>query len=93
MQQRRCNGFLAVLIEHGKILALVAQDGTPTYPDDATAMGQIQQWLSTGDGEVMNAATAPEPLCLAGWGAPQIDALVLGLPWSRIGEGGIITVV
>lgn len=28
------------------------------YPDDATAMGQIQQWLSTGGGEVMNAAAA-----------------------------------
>ncbi len=24
---------------------------------------------------------------------PQLDALVLGLPWSRIGEAGIITVV
>jgi len=24
---------------------------------------------------------------------PQLDALVLGLPWSRIGEGGIITLV
>jgi len=24
---------------------------------------------------------------------PQLDALVLGLPWSRIGEGGIITMV
>lgn len=24
---------------------------------------------------------------------PQLDALVLCLPWSRIGEGGIITVV
>ena len=24
---------------------------------------------------------------------PQLDALVLGLPWSRIGEDGIITVV
>ena len=23
----------------------------------------------------------------------QLDALVLGLPWSRMGEGGIITVV
>ena len=23
----------------------------------------------------------------------QLDALVLGLPWSRIGEGGVITVV
>ena len=23
----------------------------------------------------------------------QLDTLVLGLPWSRIGEGGIITVV
>ncbi len=23
----------------------------------------------------------------------QLDALVLGLPWSRIGEGGIITMV
>lgn len=28
------------------------------YPNDATAMGQIQQWLSTGGGEVMNAAGA-----------------------------------
>jgi transposase len=37
----------------------------------------------------------PEPdahtqLCLS---RPQLDALVLGLPWRRIGEGGIITVV
>ena len=24
---------------------------------------------------------------------PQLDALVLGLPWSRMGEGGIITIV
>jgi transposase len=24
---------------------------------------------------------------------PQLDALVLGLPWSRIGAGGIISVV
>lgn len=24
---------------------------------------------------------------------PQLDALVLGLPWSRIGEGGVITLV
>ena len=23
----------------------------------------------------------------------QLDALVLGLPWQRIGEGGIITLV
>ena len=23
----------------------------------------------------------------------QLDALVLGLPWARIGEGGIITLV
>jgi transposase len=23
---------------------------------------------------------------------PQLDALVLGLPWSRIGEGGVITI-
>jgi transposase len=24
---------------------------------------------------------------------PQLDALVLGLPWQRIGEAGIITVL
>lgn len=24
---------------------------------------------------------------------PQLDALVLGLPWQRIGEGGVISVV
>jgi glutathione S-transferase len=28
------------------------------YPDDAESMGRIQQWLSTGGGEVMNAAGA-----------------------------------
>ena len=28
------------------------------YPDDAASMGRIQQWLSTGGGEVMNAAGA-----------------------------------
>ena len=28
------------------------------YPDDATSMAKIQQWLSTGGGEVMNAAGA-----------------------------------
>jgi glutathione S-transferase len=28
------------------------------YPDDAESMGTIQQWLSTGGGEVMNAAGA-----------------------------------
>ncbi|HSV80925.1 MAG TPA: glutathione S-transferase [Ramlibacter sp.] len=28
------------------------------YPDDAVAMGKVAQWLSTGGGEVMNAAGA-----------------------------------
>jgi glutathione S-transferase len=28
------------------------------YPDDAESMGRINQWLSTGGGEVMNAAAA-----------------------------------
>lgn len=28
-----------------------------------------------------------------GLSRPQLDALVLGLPWNRIGDGGIITVV
>lgn len=28
------------------------------YPDDAESMGRISQWLSTGGGEVMNAAAA-----------------------------------
>jgi transposase len=32
---------------------------------------------------------AQTQLCLS---RPQLDALVLGLPWRRIGEGGIITV-
>lgn len=37
----------------------------------------------------------PAPDCQAqvNLSRPQLDALVLGLPWSRIGEGGIITVV
>jgi len=28
------------------------------YPEDAASMGRVQQWLSTGGGEVMNAAGA-----------------------------------
>jgi len=28
------------------------------YPDDAESMGRIQQWLSTGGGEIMNSAGA-----------------------------------
>jgi transposase len=39
---------------------------------------------------VWPAASAPERFSLS---RPQLDALVLGLPWTRIGEGGIITVV
>ena len=35
-------------------------------------------------------SAAQTQVCLT---RPQLDALVLGLPWSRIGEGGIITVV
>jgi transposase len=34
--------------------------------------------------------SAADRLCLS---RAQLDALVLGLPWSRIGEGAIITVV
>lgn len=37
-----------------------------------------------------NAGTTQNGLSLS---RAQLDALVLGLPWSRIGEGGIITVV
>lgn len=36
---------------------------------------------------------APDASTQANLSRPQLDALVLGLPWSRIGEGGIITVV
>lgn len=35
-------------------------------------------------------ATAQTQLTLS---RVQLDALVLGLPWARMGEGGIITVV
>lgn len=37
--------------------------------------------------------SAPESQAQVSLSRPQLDALVLGLPWSRIGEGGIITVV
>lgn len=36
---------------------------------------------------------APDAATQVNLSRPQLDALVLGLPWSRIGEGGIITVV
>jgi transposase len=39
---------------------------------------------------VWPAASSADRLSLS---RPQLDALVLGLPWSRIGEAGIITVV
>ena len=39
-------------------------------------------WASTASGT--------NRVCLS---REQLDALVMGLPWSRIGEGGIITVV
>jgi transposase len=37
---------------------------------------------------VRHGATMPQPLSRA-----QFDALVLGLPWHRIGEAGVITVL
>ncbi len=36
---------------------------------------------------------APDSQAQVNLSRPQLDALVLGLPWSRIGEGGIISVV
>lgn len=36
---------------------------------------------------------APDAQTQVNLSRPQLDALVLGLPWSRIGEGGIISVV
>ena|SRR3990167_4390727 len=36
---------------------------------------------------------APDAQIQVNLSRPQLDALVLGLPWSRMGEGGIITVV
>ena len=39
---------------------------------------------------VWPAAGAPARLSLS---RAQLEALILGLPWQRIGEGGIITVV
>lgn len=36
---------------------------------------------------------APDARAQVNLSRPQLDALVLGLPWSRIGEDGIITVV
>ncbi|MBB4845766.1 glutathione S-transferase [Paucibacter oligotrophus] len=39
-------------------LARKYDKGNYWYPDDAESMGRINQWLSTGGGEVMNAAGA-----------------------------------
>jgi transposase len=36
---------------------------------------------------------APQSQAQVNLSRPKLDALVLDLPWSRIGEGGIITVV
>lgn len=36
---------------------------------------------------------APDAATQANLSRAQLDALVLGLPWGRIGDGGIITVV
>lgn len=36
---------------------------------------------------------APNPTGQVSLSRAQLDALMLGLPWSRIGEGGIITLV
>ena len=50
-----------VLRDAQAILVYVARKYDPAgvwYPDDAVSMGRIQQWLSTGGGEVMNAAGA-----------------------------------
>ena len=44
-------------------------------------------WPRTGS------ASAPGGLNRVSLSRAQLDALVLGLPWSRIGEGGIISVV
>ncbi len=40
-----------------------------------------------------SAASAPGGANRMSLSRAQLDALVLGLPWSRIGEGGIISVV
>ena len=40
-----------------------------------------------------SSASAPGGVNRVSLSRAQLDALVLGLPWSRIGEGGIITVV
>ncbi len=36
---------------------------------------------------------APDSQAQVTLSRPQLDALVLGLPWGRIGEGGIISIV
>jgi transposase len=38
-------------------------------------------------------ASAPSGTNRVSLSRAQLDALILGLPWSRIGEGGIITMV
>ena len=40
-----------------------------------------------------SSASAPGGVNRVSLSRAQLDALVLGLPWSRIGEGGIISVV
>ena len=38
-------------------------------------------------------ATQIEPAQLGALNAEQLHALVLGLPWQRVGEGGVISVL
>lgn len=51
------------------------------YPDDPVSMGRIQQWLSTGGGEVMNASGARLVKC---FGATHLDLEALQAGARRV---------
>ena len=69
----------------GKWSAYLATNTWASRPAVAIPLSMI--WAGTG------AWVKVWHLAQASLSRVQLDALVLGLPWQRIGEGGIITLV
>jgi transposase len=72
-------------------LARVVQVFGSAYPHTAYLFANRRATRRLHQGHfVWPAGSAADRFSLS---RPQLDALVLGLPWTRIGEAGIITVV
>ena len=48
---------------------------------------------NTPNASLMVSSSKPEPPPTLSLDKPQLDALILGLPWQRLGQGGIIRMV